>query len=84
VRVEAMDAVSDERDRQEARWGIQRHDMTVWLAVLSEEVGEAAQAILEYRELMSDQRLAAIRAEAVQVAAVAVAMVEHLDEMMTQ
>jgi NTP pyrophosphatase (non-canonical NTP hydrolase) len=78
---EAYRSIVDERDRQERKWGVQRHDMTVWLTVLSEEVGELAQAILHYRELMTDQRHDAIRAEAVQVAAVAVAMIEHLDEM---
>jgi len=47
---------------------------------MAAEFGEACQAILHYRELMSDQRRAKIRAELVQVAAVAVAAIEHLDE----
>ena len=81
AQLEALDSVGQERYRQEAKWGVQRHDMTVWLTVLSEEVGELSQAILRYREVMTDQRRDAIRAEAVQVAAVAVAMIEHLDEM---
>jgi len=72
--------ITNERARQVAKWGIQRHDFFVWMTVLGEEFGEACQAILHYRELMSDQRRAKIRAELVQVAAVAVAAIEHLDE----
>ena len=37
----------DERAKQDAKWGEQNHDDYVWLAILSEEVGEAAQAILK-------------------------------------
>lgn len=38
--------VADERNRQNEKWGAQHHDPTMWLAILMEEVGEAAQAHL--------------------------------------
>jgi NTP pyrophosphatase (non-canonical NTP hydrolase) len=36
-----------ERVRQDAKWGEQNHDDLVWLAILTKEVGELAQAILK-------------------------------------
>lgn len=39
--------VIDERHRQDAKWGPQHHDIPVWLAILMEEVGEAAKAYLD-------------------------------------
>lgn len=75
--------IDDERERQIKLWG--RHhqwgtgdcsstlvDMPVKLAVLTEEVGEVARAIL-------DRDDANLRDELIQVAAVAVAMIEGLD-----
>lgn len=40
-----MAAVSNERLRQKDKWGDQHHDPVVWLAILAEEVGEAARTI---------------------------------------
>lgn len=41
-------AVSAEQNRQIELWGDQRdHDDTLWLTILTEEVGEVAKAILE-------------------------------------
>lgn len=106
--------VERERERQQEKWGTQRHDFTVWQTVLSEEVGELAKEILDFRVWIhkieqgyadpmriteDDQALlravqtidrresfAALnrmREEAVQVAAVAVAMIEHIDDIRT-
>jgi len=69
--------VAFERARQDAKWGQQDHDPTMWLAILTEEVGEVAKEIAEGRIAPFDG--AAYRAELVQVAAVAVAMVEAYD-----
>jgi NTP pyrophosphatase (non-canonical NTP hydrolase) len=49
-------------------------DHPIWLAVLTEEVGEVANAIIEH-----DKTSAELRAELVQVAAVACAWIEALD-----
>ncbi len=79
----ALGDVEQERIRQDARWGPQCGKNTdhVWLAVLAEEVGECANALLRSRPedgSPTDWR-AELRAELVQVAAVAVAWVECLD-----
>lgn len=57
-------AVSNERAAQDAKWGEQNHRDSVWMAILAEEVGEAAKAVLEGKDLEK---------ELIQVAAVAVA-----------
>ena len=69
--------VLDEREQQDARWGQQNHTPMEWLAVLTEEVGEVSQEVL--RNHFGGKYLEAYRAECIQVAAVAVAMVECLD-----
>lgn len=43
--------VLNERENQDQKWGPQTHDPEVWLAILMEEVGEAARARLEDMEL---------------------------------
>ncbi|AQW55261.1 hypothetical protein ACIQPP_05425 [Streptomyces violaceusniger] len=77
-------AVSDvltERARQDEKWGEQNHDPEVWLAIAGEEFGELAQAILARRFGAAEHSShnTGVRAEAVQLAAVAVALVECLD-----
>lgn len=61
--------VIEERRAQDAKWGVQNHGPMTWLAILAEEFGETAKAILE-----GDG--SKYLAELVQVAAVAVASVE--------
>lgn len=39
--------VTQERNRQDRKWGEQNHDPFIWNAILGEEIGEAANAILE-------------------------------------
>lgn len=66
-----------ERARQDELWGIQDHDPYLWLAILTEEVGEVARALLDATEEHRD--VVGYREELIQVAAVAVAMVEAWD-----
>lgn len=40
--------IARERDRQDAKWGPQNHSPLEWMAILSEEVGEAAKEALEH------------------------------------
>lgn len=77
----ALSDVIAERAAQDARWGEQNHEPEVWLAILGEEFGELAQAILANRFGSADHSShnTGLRAEAVQVAAVAVALVDCLD-----
>lgn len=82
-----LEEVLQERLRQDAKWGVQNHDPPTWLMILGEEVGEVNQAALEYHFHQFDKAapergprtLDDYRRELVQVAAVAVSMIECLD-----
>lgn len=83
---DVLSEVEIERVRQDGLWGEQNHSPAVWLMILGEEVGEATEAALEawandpsLYPKSRDQWLGRYRAELIQVAAVAVAMVESLD-----
>lgn len=73
----ALVDVLTERDRQDAKWGEQNHDPFLYLTVLGEEYGETCQAALDAR--FKAASLEKLREEAVQTAAVALAIVECLD-----
>lgn len=70
--------IDAERDRQDAKFGRQVHSWPVWAAVLAEECGEVAQACLQ-AQWQEPGGLDHLREELVQVAAVAVHMLEKLD-----
>lgn len=74
-------AINAERDSQDAKWGKQFHDLPVWSAILTEECGEVAEASLRvhFAPEGNDEGLAHLREELVQVAAVAVHIIEKLD-----
>lgn len=74
---EAIEAIRIERERQDKKWGVQNHNLMTWLGILAEEFGEAAKEINEFH--FRDAWLEDVRAELVQTAAVAVAMVEYID-----
>lgn len=40
-----LDLVFSERERQNRQWGIRHHRQPLWLAILAEEVGEAAREV---------------------------------------
>lgn len=73
--LQVLQEVQAERERQEQTWGRQDHADPIWLAVLTEEVGEAAQGVLH--EMFGGTAKA--RPELVQVAAVVVAWIECID-----
>lgn len=68
--------INVERDRQDKKWGVQNHDGPTWLAILSEEVGELSRCILHAK--FGGSEADKVLEEAVQVAAVAKAIVECL------
>lgn len=70
----AVCEVLNERIRQDKKWGQQNHEPFTWIAVLAEEVGEASQAAL-HREFGGPEHDSLMK-ELIQVAAVALAMVE--------
>ena len=67
-----------ERCKQDRKWGVQDHSPADWLMILGEEFGEASKAALEARFGHNDGGRN-YRKELIQVAAVAVAMIESLD-----
>lgn len=73
----ALKVVAEERQRQFEKWGDQRHDIFRWLAILGEEVGEANTAALHAE--FGGPEAENLRKEFVQVAAVAVQVIEHID-----
>lgn len=79
VREKAMVDVLHERFRQDQKWGEQNHDPFLYGTVLLEEMGEFAQASLQTRFGGEKGGAENMRKEAVQVAAVALAIVECLD-----
>ncbi|WP_188068627.1 hypothetical protein [Brevibacillus brevis] len=81
----AIRSVIEERFRQDAKWGEQNHEAVLWIGILGEEFGELCQAVNETvfnngPEARAKGGYANMRAEAVQVAAVAVAFIESLDK----
>lgn len=68
---------------QRERWGPQNHPPSVWMMILGEEVGEAQKAALEAwaanADLAKNLHLKELRAELIQVAAVAMSVVSSLD-----
>lgn len=69
--------IKAERARQDSKWGSQTHGSFVYATVLAEECGEVARAIHDAR--FAGGRIADVRAELIQVAAVAVQIVERID-----
>jgi len=74
------DCITDERYRQNELYGIQRHEMTKWLAILVEEVGEVAQAMQNGMASEKETDAHDLFKELIQVAAVAAAMAEQVKE----
>jgi hypothetical protein len=73
--------VSDERDRQDAKWGVQDHPPYKWLAIIMEELGEAAEAALDMEHPGGAQHEQRYREELTHVAATAVAAIEALERL---
>jgi NTP pyrophosphatase (non-canonical NTP hydrolase) len=71
--------VARERQRQDAKWGEQSYSPEWWLAILTEEVGEAAQEVLGIRFGDAAKAHGDMRTELLHVAAVAVSAIESLD-----
>ena len=63
-----------EHERQIAKWGIQEHSHFTWMAFLTEEVGELAEAMSEYE--FRGESTASIYREAIQVATLALKIAE--------
>jgi NTP pyrophosphatase (non-canonical NTP hydrolase) len=75
--VEIATEISIERERQDKKFGIQKHSPSEWLMILGEEVGEVNKAALEAK--FQGKSLKEYREELIQVASVCFAMIECLD-----
>jgi len=64
--------IQEERARQDRVWGQQDHDDLYWFAILMEEVGEVAKALVKGKPTET-------RVELIQVSAVAVAWLESTE-----
>jgi NTP pyrophosphatase (non-canonical NTP hydrolase) len=77
---QALEMISKERDRQDAKWKLQRHTPEKWLTIIMEEVGEMAQAIqkgdIQHKLSDADDLLT----ETIQAAACCVELAEQLLE----
>jgi NTP pyrophosphatase (non-canonical NTP hydrolase) len=73
--------IKKERQQQDEKWGEQNHHAIEWCAILGEEVGEVNKAALEahFKGYKRTGNYSDYRTELIQVAAVAVAMIECLD-----
>ncbi len=75
---QVLKEVRAEREKQIKKVGTQDHDPHWWLAILAEETGEVAKEITEAR--LGNWDAGKYREELVQVAAVAVAAIQVLDD----
>lgn len=73
----ALAEVQRERIRQDEKWGEQNHNDYRWLAIATEELGEAAQAMLH--DEFGGDHAGTLREELVQTAAVIFAWIECID-----
>lgn len=82
--LEVSQDVFMERFRQNEKWGIQRHDIGTWIAILGEEFGEVCQAAQSRLGLVSVKETDSnnLYEECIHVAAVASAIAEQLKEEM--
>ena len=87
-----LDNIQKERQRQTEKWGEQNNSYPKWISILTEEVGESAKEANDYEYLLDNinnptfdsvllnQTLINLREELVQVAAVAVQIIEKIDK----
>jgi len=77
TRKEILQDINKERARQDTKWGFpQKNNLAEWGIILGEEVGEVMQAMNEVSFRNEDQTH--LLEELIQVAAVAVSIIEHL------
>lgn len=77
LRTNIISEIFNERMRQIKRFGYQDISHFEFHAILSEEVGEVARALIEHK--YNGETLENYRSELVQVAATALQMIEELD-----
>lgn len=77
TRRDILQDINKERARQDGKWGFpQNNNLAEWGIILGEEVGEVMQAMNEVR--FRNEDTAHLLEELIQVAAVAVSIIEHM------
>lgn len=71
--------VTAECQNQDTKWGIQDHSTVEWIAILTEEVGEAAKEAVDFHMAGRVGSLERLKEELIQVAAVALQAVKSLE-----
>jgi NTP pyrophosphatase (non-canonical NTP hydrolase) len=79
-----LDEIKAERIRQNDKFGEQNHDPFKWCVIIGEELGEVNRAVCdaydwELQSFVTEKLKGNYRTELIQVAAVAVQMIECLD-----
>ena len=86
-----LEEVRQERQKQNEKWGVQNHNLPEFMTILMEEVGEASQHAVDFHHrnkatgdglsvtLIQSNQLTKFRREMIQVAAVAVQIIERID-----
>ena len=77
AQTKAIAEILEERNRQNEKWGEQNHDPFTYLTIFIEEAGEFAESALH--SLFGGSAATGLYGEAVQMAAVAMAIVESLN-----
>lgn len=80
--IEVNDDVLAERERQNEKWGLQRHPHELWLTIAIEEVGEVSQAIQASLGWGKPTDASNLYEECIQAAAVFAALAEQVKEEM--
>lgn len=75
-----LEEIVEERERQDKKWGPQRHNWPLWAVILGEEYGEVCKAICDIH--FEEGKVEQVREELIQLAAVAVAITQHIDEVL--
>lgn len=70
-----FDQIVKERNRQDQKFGIQNHSLERWITILTEETGEVARSVL-------DNKPEELKEELIQVAAVAIAILENIQDVL--
>lgn len=81
VKKSVVNAVLDERLRQDKKWGEQNHMPPVWVCILGEEYGELCEAINEtiFDNGTDKGGYENMKKEAIHVAAVAIGFLECME-----
>lgn len=81
TREQIIKLVREERNKQDKKWGKKRNlNPLLWNAILTEEVGEVSNAILEGRVYSPGEMTIDLQKELIQVASVIFAWLEGLTE----